>query len=668
MSLSELNAQIATLEKENQRLASKVAATSVSEKNVQVADTNGDGDGGDGINEDQVQNSGEDVDKRKLTAYDAVIDKVRKLPKNKRIKVVQQVTSPAKLKRLRVTSQLARDIRLDRRAISSINQGPVKRYAKSIRVKQGVLAFLQLPEHSITLPGKKDTVTVKKKNKQKGVLTQFTAPLHKAYNQQNPEQQCSISFFRSVRRQSRFIKPLDYGTNLLCLCLKHQNYTLKLRALASTGIPVVPDTLVKQMDLKALMEKLSAAAGTLPSVIKFQEWRKIPVPYGDPEEGKSTTKLRPVDKHLPRKEFVQMVLAEYPSIREHVIRASHQHREIRSLRERLTQQECTIQMDFAQNWMVSYHEEVQSAFFAKDAITVHPVVIHLRDKDGKIYTDSLCVASDDKTHDAGAILAILDVITSHIKNKHPEVSVVHYCSDSPSSQYQNISMFSVICRHKELFGLTCTWSYFESGHGKGPCDGVGAAAKRKADQALMRNVAIFNAADFVNEGNKEGSITSIHVPAADSFEARRCIPSLASKKKVPGTMQVHEIVVTKPSVAIAVRSKACFKECCWSGLDAKNGCGGWKEFTLFNTSTGTQDRDTENDTETEIVTLPKATGTEEGTEEGTDHGTEYRGTETITPSAANANFQLNDFIAAMYKSEWYIGKVVGYLREDDELL
>ena len=38
------------------------------------------------------------------------------------------------------------------------------------------------------------------------VLTQLTAQLHKDYNQQNPEMQCNISFFRSVRRQSKFIK------------------------------------------------------------------------------------------------------------------------------------------------------------------------------------------------------------------------------------------------------------------------------------------------------------------------------------------------------------------------------------------------------------------------------------------------------------------------------
>ena len=114
---------------------------------------------------------------------------------------------------------------------------------------------------------------------------------------------------------------------------------------------------------------------------------------------------------------------------------------------------------------------------------VHPAVIHLRNEDGNVYTDSLCVVSDDKTHDAGAILAILDVTTSYLKKKHPEVQVVHYVSDSPSNQYRNISMFSVICQHKELFGLDCTWLYFEAGHGKGPCDGVGAAAKWKANHA-----------------------------------------------------------------------------------------------------------------------------------------------------------------------------------------
>ena len=145
--------------------------------------------------------------------------------------------------------------------------------------------------------------------------------------------------------------------------------------------------------------------------------------------------------------------------------------------------------------------------------------------DSGIAFDCLYVVSDDRQHDSGAILAIMEILTTHLKEKYPLINIVHYCSDSPSSQCRNIFLFSVIAKHQELFGLSCTWAYFEAGHGKGPCDGVGAAAKREADNALKGGINILNAEDFARVGNIEGNVTYIHMPLSASYQARRQITS-----------------------------------------------------------------------------------------------------------------------------------------------
>ena len=38
--------------------------------------------------------------------------------------------------------------------------------------------------------------------------------------------------------------------------------------------------------------------------------------------------------------------------------------------------------------------------------------------------------------------------------------------------------------HNSDFGFPAVWNYFEAGHGKGPCDGVGGTEKRMADEAV----------------------------------------------------------------------------------------------------------------------------------------------------------------------------------------
>ena len=163
------------------------------------------------------------------------------------------------------------------------------------------------------------------------------------------------------------------------------------------------------------------------------------------------------------------MVAAFPGIKVHVENAHHQHKTVRNQRENLKEEEeITAQVDFAQNWLVGFGQEVQSAYYAKDPVTVHPAVLHIR-IGGKLYAISLCLVSDDRRHDAGAVMAIIDEMVKWIKKHYPKVRMIHFWSDSPSSQYRNIKIFSLICRHVQRYGLECMWSYFKAGHGKGPC-------------------------------------------------------------------------------------------------------------------------------------------------------------------------------------------------------
>ena len=69
--------------------------------------------------------------------------------------------------------------------------------------------------------------------------------------------------------------------------------------------------------------------------------------------------------------------------------------------------------------------------------------------------------------------------------------MVHYWTDSPTSQYRNKSMFSIVCNHRNwLDGGSAIWNYLEAGQGKGLCDGIGGTAKRLGDDAIKQEKAI----------------------------------------------------------------------------------------------------------------------------------------------------------------------------------
>jgi hypothetical protein len=80
---------------------------------------------------------------------------------------------------------------------------------------------------------------------------------------------------------------------------------------------------------------------------------------------------------------------------------------------------------------------------------------------------------------------------------------IHYWTDSPSSQYRNRYIFNHIYNHFSVYGIFADWNYFEVGHGKGPCDGIGGTCKRAASEAVKQGkVSIQDARDVFNWATK----------------------------------------------------------------------------------------------------------------------------------------------------------------------
>jgi hypothetical protein len=50
-------------------------------------------------------------------------------------------------------------------------------------------------------------------------------------------------------------------------------------------------------------------------------------------------------------------------------------------------------------------------------------------------------------------------------------------------------VFDLISRFEVNHGCKASWHYFESGHGKSACDGVGGTTKRNADNAVKQEKA-----------------------------------------------------------------------------------------------------------------------------------------------------------------------------------
>lgn len=56
----------------------------------------------------------------------------------------------------------------------------------------------------------------------------------------------------------------------------------------------------------------------------------------------------------------------------------------------------------------------------------------------------------------------------------------------------NEAKLAKILHHQQDFGREATWSFFETAHGKGPCDAVIAELKRAVWRSILRGTEVVN--------------------------------------------------------------------------------------------------------------------------------------------------------------------------------
>ena len=324
---------------------------------------------------------------------------------------------------------------------------------------------MKRPDNASCCPGKNDKVKVGTKSEQKYILCDTLKNLHRKFLQENSSTQICFALFCKLR--PKFIRPVSYAARRVCLCQKHQNMALKLKALRNmklNTLPLRPDDL-KDIDLQEANQKLQ---NINQERVTWQEWQKTQVPYKETYIHKTALQ----EDTEPKDKFIQKFLDEMIEFKMHAERVTEQYEQMRLLKQTLPASHVTVQVDFAENYVCSYADEVQSAYYSKEQVTIHPSVVHFNKANPEEASSSLShksfvIVSDETSHTSGTIFAMIKELVPKIKELVPSLETIHYLSDSPTSQYRNANMFNITSLHKQLFDVSATWQYFESGHGWG---------------------------------------------------------------------------------------------------------------------------------------------------------------------------------------------------------
>lgn len=145
-----------------------------------------------------------------------------------------------------------------------------------------------------------------------------------------------------------------------------------------------------------------------------------------------------------------------------------------------------VVMDFSENYNCKFQNEVQTAFFDQNQVTVHPFMTYYL-KDESLVKHAIIVISDDTKQDNHSVNAYRNAMIEKL-SENIDVKQVFEWSDGCAAQYKGRSSFADISLStlpKPLYR-----NFFETSHGKSVCDGIGAICKNFCSRAVLSGKAL----------------------------------------------------------------------------------------------------------------------------------------------------------------------------------
>lgn len=202
-------------------------------------------------------------------------------------------------------------------------------------------------------------------------------------------------------------------------------------------------------------------------------------------------------------------------------------------------------------------------------------------------------------------------------------------------------MFNLVAAHHQLYDIKASWQYFESGHDKGACDGIGGVAKRMADNAIKTgHVEIHSAREFYKwASTAQSQIKYLFIEHDDYVTATEENESRQSDiVTVKGTMKFHTVSGINRTTIMARETTCCCNSCfsSWDGFI-------WRE------------ENTCNWTMHSLRKSEKEHATAESDHENVE-GSNI--TNVLDKWNTIQEIENTDYIAAIYDSQYFIGQVI----------
>ena len=397
-------------------------------------------------------------------------------------------------------------------------------------IKSAIIDFYNNDSMSRMMPGKADFVNVRQEDgtkvrRQKRHLVMTINEAHKEFTHENPLSKVGKSTFASLRPKHVLLN--SQMPHNVCGCKYHCNMLLMLECLHSSAVhDIVPRYLDEFVDL-CTCDKLneSCAANECRAckdgrlfdknvtqkisntgiAVQWYAWKNDEGGYFSKclQKGTLESALATARDQLPQFIWHQFIKRRQSSAYESQKQSAQD----------LDSSTCLLQMDFVENYAVSFQDEIQSAHWRQRQVSLYTVMVWHRET-----VISKVIVSDCRDHDKKAVAAFTCTVMEMIRTVLPSATTVNIWTDGPSSQFKNKFIFSFISKLQDRYSVSLAWHFFATSHGKGPNDALGGNVKRMAHrQALSRHLVIADANSFAKAVNMSTDVISVTVMSQEDI-------------------------------------------------------------------------------------------------------------------------------------------------------
>ena len=275
-------------------------------------------------------------------------------------------------------------------------------------------------------------------------------------------------------------------------------------------------------------------------------------------------------------ELVDELVKELEFLSQHIFRANWQQNAFDEVRRSPLKDGTVLTVnDFAENYSCFYQEEVQSAHWHYQQVSLHPTVAYYKCKlCPDTVVESLVFISNDLKHDHHAVHRFNQITVKHLQEERGlDLKKLIQWSDGCAAQYKSKGPFADLAASNLDFpGVELQRNYFGSRHGKGPSDGESAVIKHRVTTAVKgEGKVVSNAEEFYNYcvGSpllKKPSQNCDHKQMLRSFFYVNSTDIKRDRQRdvdtVKGTRQFHQVKCGGTGRTILTRHLSCLCVAC----------------------------------------------------------------------------------------------------------